>query len=102
MKNSDRIIDLIESVHFWIGVVLVGLSVYGCFHLLGLYDAMFRPASELPFYEAKPPHRDDTLRIAIVGDSWAEFHSKLHGSVDTLFPRQATMLTDVPVKCRIR
>jgi len=99
---KDRLIDLIGSLRFWVLMALLLLAVYGCVVLYEKYEEMFCPSVELPFYDARPPYRDDTLRVAIIGDSWAEFHSHLHGVVDSLFPKRVSQLLDAPVQCRIR
>lgn len=99
---KDWIIDLVESVRFWALVALLLLAVYGFVVLYEKYDELFCPSKEQPFYDARPPYHDDTLRVAIIGDSWAEFHSHLHGTVDSLFPKRASQMIGVPVQCRIR
>ena len=54
-------------------------------------------AEELPVYRIGPHHDDDTLRVAVIGDSWAEYHMTLE--CDTIFCRYAKRLTSIPVKC---
>lgn len=60
------------------------------------YRHNFSPAAELAPYEI-PPVRSDTLRVIIIGDSWAEFHSNLSG--DTIFNLYANRMSTEPVSC---
>lgn len=99
---TDRLIDLTESVRFWALIALMLLAVYGCVVLYEKYEEMFCPSAEIPSYDVHVPYQDDTLRVAIIGDSWAEFHSHLHDPVDSVFPPRTSQLTGVPVQCRIR
>ncbi len=52
---------------------------------------------EYPIYDIPPKHNDDTLRVIVIGDSWAEYHMTLE--CDTIFCRYAKSLTTKPVKC---
>ncbi len=52
---------------------------------------------EYPIYDILPKHNDDTIRVIVIGDSWAEYHTTLE--CDTIFCRYAEMLTTQPVKC---
>lgn len=53
-------------------------------------------SEELPIYDIGPHPNDDTLRVAVIGDSWAEYHTSLE--CDTIFCRYAKRLTSLPVK----
>ena len=53
-----------------------------------------------PAYAIQPRHHDDTLRIAIIGDSWAENH--VRQQCDTLFYQWVGEMTERPVKCLVR
>ena len=85
-----------------IGIILLlgGLLCYGIYRAYLFVDVEFGVADELPFYHVGPRHNDDTLRVAVIGDSWAEFHMTL--SCDTLFEIYGGRLTTKPVKCMTR
>lgn len=78
------------------------LALLGCLGYIGylFVDREFLVADELPFYDVGPRPEDDTLRIAVIGDSWAEFHMKLE--CDTLFEQYGRKLTSKPIKCMNR
>ena len=78
------------------------LTLLGCLGYIGyqFVDREFLVADELPFYDVGPRPEDDTLRIAVIGDSWAEFHMKLE--CDTLFEQYGRKLTSKPIKCTNR
>lgn len=61
------------------------------------YLSSLSVSEEHPIYKIPPTHKDDTLRVAVIGDSWAEYHTTLE--CDTIFCRVAKRLTSVPVKC---
>lgn len=84
------------------GIILLlgGLLCYGIYRAYLFVDVEFGVADELPFYHVGPRHNDDTLRVAVIGDSWAEFHMTL--SCDTLFEIYGGILTTKPIKCMTR
>ena len=61
------------------------------------YQTAMAVGPEYQIYQIPPRHDDDTLRVAVIGDSWAEYHTTLE--CDTIFRRMAGRLTDRPVKC---
>ena len=61
------------------------------------YQTALVAGPEHPAYQIPPKHDDDTLRVAVIGDSWAEYHTTLE--CDTIFRRMAKRLTKKPVKC---
>ena len=67
----------------WWSMVLLGVLIYAGYQVNLFIDREFVVAEELPFYHVGARHNDDTLRVAVIGDSWAEFHMTL--SCDTLF-----------------
>ena len=83
----------------WLWWSLVFLSVLGFLGYKGyLYiDKELFVADELPIYHIGPRPNDDTLRVAVIGDSWAEYHTTLE--CDTIFCRYARRLISKPVKC---
>ena len=67
----------------WWSLVLLAVLGYGSYKVYLFIDREFFVAEELPFYKVGPRPDDDTLRVAVIGDSWAEFHMTLN--CDTLF-----------------
>lgn len=57
------------------------------------------PAKELPPYQVRERH-DDTLRIVMIGDSWAMFHYKLNR--DSVLQSMLQKKVDVPIRVRSR
>lgn len=64
------------------------------------YDAEYGVNIEYPIYKIPSKPQDDTLRVLVIGDSWAEYHMTLN--CDSLFGHYAQKLTPVPVKCLTR
>ena len=81
-------------------LVLLAVLVYSCIQAYQFIDREFCVADELPFYHVGPHHNDDTLRVAIIGDSWAELHMMFN--CDTLFQQYGRRLTTKPIKCMTR
>lgn len=98
--QAEKIYDRLSSVRFWVSLLLLGLALYGGVFLWRLYVFHLVPAEELPMYGSKVKHNDDTLRVAFIGDSWAEYHTTLR--CDTIFVKKAKLFTDKPVKCTNR
>lgn len=84
----------------WWSLALFAMLVYLSYQTWLFIDRRFRVADELPFYEVGPRPNDDTLRVAVIGDSWAEFHMTL--GCDSLFIQYSSKLTEKPVKCMNR
>jgi len=76
-----------------VGIVLIValMSLY----LIPEYIHYYVP-EELPLYTIRKTHHDDTLRIAFIGDSWADYHTILSG--DTMMTNAARRIYDKPVK----
>ncbi len=87
-----------KGVWWLVAVTLV--AVYVGREVYGEYRRSFCAVGEEPPYEIPQRHADDTLRVVIIGDSWAEYHSNLQ--CDTIFLRFAKRLTSRPVKCVAR
>lgn len=81
----------------WWSLVLLAVLGYSGQQLYVFVDKKFMVAEELPAYHIGPRPDDDTLRVAVIGDSWAEYHMTLE--CDTIFCRFAKRLTSRPVKC---
>ena len=84
----------------WWSMALLGVLIYAGYQANLFIDREFRVAEELPFYHVAPRHNDDTLRVAVIGDSWAEWHMTLN--CDTLFEIYGGRLTTKPIKCMTR
>lgn len=98
MESVYRILVRIRRLK-WLWWSLVFFAVLGFLGYNGyLYtkEELF-VADELPIYDIGPRPNDDTLRVAVIGDSWAEYHASLE--CDTIFCRYAKRLTSRPVKC---
>ena len=78
-------------------LVMLGYFGYKAYLFI---DREFLVADELPFYDVGPRPNDDTLRVAVIGDSWAELHMML--KCDTLFQQYGERLTTTPIKCMTR
>lgn len=84
----------------WWSLVLLAVLGYLGYKTYLFIDREFFVADELPFYDVGPRPNDDTLRVAVIGDSWAEYHMSL--DCDTLFEQYAGKLTSKPIKCMTR
>lgn len=84
----------------WWSLALIVVLSYAGYQAFSFIEREFRVAKELPFYHVKPRSNDDTLRVAIIGDSWAEWHMTLN--CDTLFQQYGGRLTTKPIKCMTR
>ena len=85
---------------YMLSLVLLVALVYLCIQVYQFIDREFCVAEELPFYYVGPRHNDDTLRVAVIGDSWAELHMMFN--CDTLFHQYGRRLTTKPIKCMTR
>ena len=98
LYNKYRLLARIKRL-LWSLALLVVLSYLG-YQASAFVDREFRVAEELPFYDIGPRPLDDTLRVAVIGDSWAEWHMTLN--CDTLFQQYGGRLTTKPIKCMTR
>ena len=94
--DIGRIVDFFYSKFFWRVCVLLPLLIIGLIYLLCFYKDNFVPSEQLPYYSIKPRAQEDTIRVIIVGDSWAEFHANLEG--DTIFEIESKKMTDIPMR----
>lgn len=90
LKHAKRIL--------W-GLAIISVLGLATYFLAPLYIFYYVP-EELPPYDIPPRVKDDTLRIAIIGDSWADYHTSLSG--DTIIFNAAKKITSVPVKTDTR
>ncbi|MBQ6379515.1 MAG: SGNH/GDSL hydrolase family protein [Prevotella sp.] len=84
----------------WWSLGLLAVLGYSAYQAYTFIDKEFCVAKELPFYDVGPRPSDDTLRVAVIGDSWAEWHMTLN--CDTLFEQYGRRLTQQPIKCMTR
>ena len=84
----------------WWSLAILPVLIYSGIQVYQFIDREFLVAEELPFYHVGPRHDDDTLRVAVIGDSWAEWHMTLN--CDTLFEQYGARLTAKPIKCMTR
>ena len=84
----------------WWSLVLFAVLSYASYRAFSFIESEFGVADELPFYHVGPRSNDDTLRVAVIGDSWAEWHMTLN--CDTLFQQYGGRLTTKPIKCMTR
>jgi len=84
----------------WWSLVFLAVFSYAGYRAFSFIEREFGVAEELPFYHVGPRPNDDTLRVAIIGDSWAEWHMTLN--CDTLFQQYGGRLTTKPIKCMTR
>jgi hypothetical protein len=68
--------------------------VLACFHYYNRWKPMWQLEKERPAYDVVH-YVDDTLRIAVIGDSWAVIHSEM--MMDTLLASRLNQLTGHPV-----
>ena len=94
--DIGRIVDFFYSKFFWRVCVLLPLLIIGFIYLRDYYRDHFEPSEQLPYYPIKPRAQEDTVRVIIVGDSWAEFHANLEG--DTIFEIESKKMTDIPMR----
>lgn len=80
----------------WWSLVLLPVLYYLGYYSFFYVDKTLFVAEELPIYVIGPRPDDDTLRVAVIGDSWAEYHASLE--CDTIFYRFAKRLISHPVK----
>ena len=78
-------------------LVFFSISIFAFLHYYNRWKSMWQLEVEHPAYSIAHPV-DDTLRIAIIGDSWAVIHSET--MMDTLLASQLNHLTGHPVIVR--
>lgn len=81
------------------GVVFVALLLSVILYFIPQYRFFYVP-EELPLYTIRKTYQDDTLRIAFIGDSWADYHTLLSG--DTIIVNAGKRIYDKPVKAMTR
>ena len=95
--SVNRILVKIRKLKWlWWSLVLFAFLGYLGREAYSFIDTEFMVAEELPFYHVGPRPDDDTLRVAVIGDNWAEFHMTL--KCDTLFEQYGKRLTTKPIK----
>lgn len=78
--------------------VLTPLALYRAWYWVAdEYQSSLGIEPEHAYYAIQPRHDDDTLRVAVIGDSWAEYHYSL--GCDSVFSRMARSFGRLPVQC---
>ena len=95
-----RLVRMRRLKWLWWSLVLLAVFGYSGYQAHLFIDREFKVAEELPFYHVGPRPNDDTLRVAVIGDSWAEWHTTLH--CDTLFEQYGKRQTNKPIRCQTR
>lgn len=85
---------------FWWIPVAVAAVVIPVLYLTPLYFHHYVPEELTPYTIKQTLRNDDTLRIAFIGDSWADYHTSLRG--DTMIANTARRIFTQPVKCFTR
>lgn len=80
-------------------IILVTFIISTIVYIIPAYKFYYIP-EELPSYEIRPKRIDDTLRIAFIGDSWADYQTLLSG--DTMVINAAKKIYEKPVKAETR
>lgn len=81
----------------WLVVALLAVLAFLGVQAWQFVNTEFLVADELTPYAIGSRPDDDTLRVAIIGDSWAEYHHAL--GCDTLFEQYASRWSSKPVRC---
>ena len=81
------------------GVIFVAIILLVIIYIAPVYRFYYVP-EELPLYTISKTHYDDTMRIALIGDSWADYHTLLSG--DTMIINAANKIYDKPIKATTR
>lgn len=91
--SQSFLTKFIKRILVIVGIVLIValMSLY----LIPEYIHYYVP-EELPLYTIRKVHHDDTLRIAFIGDSWADYHTILSG--DTMMTNAAKRIYHKPIK----
>ena len=84
----------------WWSLGIIAVVGFLCFQVYLFIDREFMVAKELPFYDVSPSSDDDTLRVAVIGDSWAAFHQAFN--CDTLIEAYGRQLTTKLIICQSR
>lgn len=81
-------------------LIVIAVLVFSGNHAYQFIDREFCVAEELASYHVDPHPNDDTLRVVVIGDSWAELHRMFN--CDSLFQEYGSRLTTKPIKCLTR
>lgn len=84
---------IIRRILAGVGMIIMVALTY--FYFIPEYIHYYVP-EELPPYTIRKVHHDDTLRIAFIGDSWADYHTILSG--DTMMTNAARRIYHKPIK----
>lgn len=97
-KLYDRLVK--KQRWLWLSMALFVVLCCSGYQACLFVDREFMAAKELPCYDVGSRSEDDTIRVVIIGDSWAELHHSFNR--DTLLEKYAGGLSQKPVKCLSR
>ena len=97
-EPSQDIFHKFKKRILW-GIVFVALLLSTFFYIIPQYR-FYYVAEELPLYTISKTYQDDTLRIAFIGDSWADYHTLLSG--DTIIVNAGKRIYNKPIKAVTR
>ena len=89
-----------KSVKWIIGGSVAILLIISLIYFFIPQYRLYYVTEVLSPYNIPPLHNDDTLRIAFIGDSWADYHTLLSG--DTIIAKAASKIYNQPVKTQTR
>ena len=95
---SQGFFHKLKKSFLW-GVIFVAIILLVIIYIAPVYRFYYVP-EELPLYTISKTHYDDTMRIALIGDSWADYHTLLSG--DTMIINAANKIYDKPIKATTR
>lgn len=96
--QPQSILHKYRKLIIW-GIVLVASIWSAVAYFIPQYRYYYVP-EELPHYKTNKSYQDDTLRIALIGDSWADYHTSLSG--DTIIANIGRKIYENPIKAVTR
>lgn len=101
IQPEEPSVGLLRQINkrIWWALAVLIVSIPIIYYIATVYIFYYVP-EELPPYEVTTRHNDDTLRIAFIGDSWADYHTSLSG--DTIISNAARKIFSHPVKSTTR
>ena len=85
------------KLRLWVFILVGVIVAFGACYIYVYLD--LSPAKQLPEYQIRAQH-DDTLRVVMIGDSWAMLHNKLNR--DSVLQSLLQFKLDIPIRVRSR